>query len=146
MVCLGNICRSPMAEGILRFHIEKSGKKIIVDSAGTADFHTGNSPDQRAVITLKSRGIDISGLEARPFREDDFDKFDLIYAMDTSNLNHIKSLARNESDLKKVTLIMDSIYPGKNKSVPDPYYGDVSDFEKVYDLLNQASEEIIRKL
>lgn len=146
MVCLGNICRSPMAEGVLRFHIEHSGKKAIVDSAGTADFHIGEMPDYRAVKTLQSKGIDISGLEARQFKKNDFDEFDFIYVMDTSNLQNVLALARNHQDKNKVSLLLDALHPGMNKSVPDPYYGDISGFEEVYNLIDKASREIINRL
>jgi protein-tyrosine phosphatase len=135
-----------MAEGILRNRIEEAGLKAIVDSAGTADYHVGEPPDFRAIHTLKSKGIDISGLAARQFTERDFDEFDLIFAMDSSNLNNILSLARTESDKEKVHLILDSITPGMNRSVPDPFYGDLNGFENVYQLLDQATTEIIRKM
>lgn len=146
MVCLGNICRSPMAEGILRAHIEESGIKAIVDSAGTSGYHSGESPDFRAVRTLKKKGIDISGLSARQFTVQDFDDFDYIFAMDSSNLMNILNLARNEEDKSKVHLVMNIADPGKNQSVPDPYYGGMDGFEDVYQMLDKASKEILRKL
>lgn len=146
MVCLGNICRSPMAEGILRAHIEESGIKAIVDSAGTSGYHSGENPDFRAVRTLKKKGIDISGLSARQFTVQDFDDFDYIFAMDSSNLMNILNLARNEADKAKVHLVMNVAEPGKNQSVPDPYYGGMDGFEDVYQMLDKASKEILRKL
>ncbi len=143
MVCLGNICRSPMAEGILRDHIEKAGLKVIVDSAGTSGYHSGEAPDFRAVRTLKKKGIDISGLSARLFTVTDFDDFDYIYVMDTSNLINVLNLARNEDDKKKVILIMNEVSPNKNQSVPDPYYGGIEGFEEVYTMLDHASKIIL---
>lgn len=146
MVCLGNICRSPMAEGILRKHIENAGIKAIVDSAGTADYHTGEPPDLRAVATLREKGIDISGLSARQFSVRDFDEFDIIYVMDSSNLNNVLSIARNDQDRAKVQLILNLINPGMNRTVPDPFYDDISGFESVYKLLDQVSAAIVSQL
>ena len=146
MVCLGNICRSPMAEGILRSHVERAGLKVIVDSAGTSGYHAGSAPDFRAVRTLKKNGIDISGLSARQFTVDDFDNFDFIYVMDTSNLINVLNLARNEEDKKKVILIMNEANPNKNQSVPDPYYGGIEGFEEVYTMLDQASTIILSRI
>lgn len=143
MVCLGNICRSPMAEGILRSHIERAGLKAIVDSAGTSGYHAGEAPDFRAVRTLQKKGIDISGLSARQFTVGDFDLFDLIYVMDTSNYMNVLSLARNEEDKKKVHLIMNEVSPDRNQSVPDPYYGGIEGFEEVFNMLDKASTVII---
>jgi len=146
MVCLGNICRSPMAEGILRKAIEKSGARVIVDSAGTSGYHSGEAPDFRAVRVLQKKGIDISGLAARQFTVHDFDEFDFIFVMDSSNMMNVLNLARNEEDRKKVILIMNEVEPGLNRSVPDPYYGNLDGFEEVYEMLTKASEAIIRKL
>ena len=146
MVCLGNICRSPMAEGVLRARIEQAGKKAIVDSAGTSDYHIGESPDFRAIRTLEKRGIDISGLSARQFTVKDFDDFDFIYAMDASNLMNILSLARSDDDRQKVSLILNESHPGSNRSVPDPYYGGMEGFDEVYTLLNDVSTIILGKL
>jgi protein-tyrosine phosphatase len=146
MVCLGNICRSPMAEGILRARIEESGKKVMVDSAGTSDYHTGESPDYRAIRTLEKRGIDISGLGARQFTVKDFNVFDHIFAMDASNMMNILSMARNDDDRKKVALILNVSHPDSNRSVPDPYYGGMEGFEEVYQMLDEASLKILSTL
>jgi protein-tyrosine phosphatase len=135
-----------MAEGVLRARIEQAGKKAIVDSAGTSDYHIGESPDFRAIRTLEKHGIDISGLSARQFTVKDFDDFDFIYAMDASNLMNILSLARNDDDRKKVSLILNESYPGSNRSVPDPYYGGMEGFNEVYSLLNDVSTLILGKL
>lgn len=146
MVCLGNICRSPMAEGILRAKLAQAGKRAIVDSAGTSDYHVGETPDYRAIKTLLEKKIDISGLAGRQFTASDFDEFDFIYAMDASNYNNIVALARNENDKNKVMLIMNMVEPNSNLSVPDPYFGNNDGFEKVYKMLEDASDKIIEKL
>lgn len=146
MVCLGNICRSPMADGLLRDKVSKEGLDVIVDSAGTASYHVGNSPDNRMRATAKSFGVNIDGLRARQFVTSDFDKFDLIYAMDESNKSNILRLARNENDARKVKLILNEIYPGENMSVPDPYYGGDQGFIDVYDMLDRATDKIINDL
>lgn len=146
MVCLGNICRSPMAEGLMREKITKYNLEAEVDSAGFEAFHTGEPPDARAIRTLKNHGIDISKQRARLFRRQDFDDFDKIYVMDHSNMLDVKSLARTKSDLAKVDFIMNTAYPGSNQPVPDPYYDGVSGFTTVFEMLDKATEAIARKL
>jgi protein-tyrosine phosphatase len=147
MVCLGNICRSPLAEGVLRHKLEEAGiKNIRVDSAGTSDYHVGDCPDSRSAKNAKSHGIDISKLRGRQFSEKDFDDFDLIYVMDASNYNNVIALARNESDKEKVDLLLNAKWPGKNIAVPDPYYGSGDGFEKIFQLVEQACDEIVKKL
>lgn len=142
MVCLGNICRSPMAEGIMRSKIEKYQMDAIVDSCGTANYHVGESPDYRAQQTIKKHQGDISQLRGRQFSMADFDAFDFIFAMDESNYQNILRLARNENDRKKVELILNRVYPHENIPVPDPYYGGTSGFENTYKLLDLACEKI----
>ncbi len=144
MVCLGNICRSPMAEGILRTKAEQKGLAVEVDSCGTADYHVGENPDPRSVEKSKEHNIDISSLCGRQFSVEDFDYFDIILTMDSQNYRDIQKLARDEKDLQKVKLILDYLYPGEDKGVPDPYYGEDDGFEKVFQLLDQASEAFIR--
>ncbi|MEM9679763.1 MAG: low molecular weight protein-tyrosine-phosphatase [Bacteroidota bacterium] len=144
MVCLGNICRSPLAHGILESKLNDS--QYIVDSAGTAAYHVGQSPDHRSIEVAKQHGIDISHQRARQFIAEDFEQFDLIYAMDQSNYNNIISLTANPSDIQKVKLILDENYDIINKNVPDPYYGDFSDFEYVFELLNSTCGKIVDKL
>jgi len=134
MVCLGNICRSPLAEGILQDKLKSTHVKV--DSAGTASYHIGSSPDHRSIEVAANNRIDISKQKARAFKTTDFDEFDHIYAMDSQNVADILDKARNEEDEQKVQLIL------KSKDVPDPYYGDIKDFEYVYALLNDACEEI----
>jgi len=144
MVCLGNICRSPLAEGILRSKLPKDSYTI--DSVGTANYHIGNSPDTRSVAVAKKYGIDISNLKGRQFSVNDFDNFDLIYAMDESNYNNIIKLARNEEDIKKVKFILNEIYPNQNYSVQDPYYGGESGFENIFKILDEACSIIANNL
>ena len=146
MVCLGNICRSPLAEGILRSKTEKLGLTVFVDSAGTSNYHIGEHPDKRAIANAKKHGIDISKLKARQFKPEDFDKFDLIFAMDESNYSNVISHARNEDDIKKVELILNRIIPKNNSSVPDPYFGGEEGFEHVFQLLDKACEYIANSL
>jgi protein-tyrosine phosphatase len=146
MVCLGNICRSPMAEGVFRNRVEKAGRRIIVDSCGTSDYHVGQVPDYRAVKTLQRHGIDISGLAARQFKVEDFDNFDHIFVMDASNLMNILALTRNQQDKDKVSLLLEEVYPGENRSVPDPYFGGIDGFNEVYQILDKAAVKFIDKI
>ncbi|MCL4135833.1 UNVERIFIED_CONTAM: hypothetical protein GTU68_000877 [Idotea baltica] len=143
MVCLGNICRSPLAEGILKSKLSNS---FIVDSAGTANYHTGNSPDKRSIAVARKYGLDISNLTGRQFSVSDFDSFDLIYVMDESNYKNVVKLARNNDDVKKVKMILNEVYPNQNYDVPDPYYGGDDGFENVYKMLDEACEIIAQDL
>ena len=146
MVCLGNICRSPLAEGILQAKVNSKGLHIKVDSAGTGGWHVGQGPDHRAVAIANKYGIDISQQQARQFSSTDFEAFDIIYAMDGSNLSDIVSLANSNEDIGKVLLILNEINPKENRPVPDPYYGGGDGFEKVYQLLDEACEMITKKI
>ena len=144
MVCLGNICRSPLAEGILRHkaaHLE-----VETDSAGTSAYHVGDAPDPRSIKTGRKYGINISDLRGRQFIPDDFDRFDKIYVMDSSNMQNVLRLARNDADKKKVEFILNEIDPGKNLEVPDPYYGGDRGFDNVYEMLDRATDNIIKKI
>jgi protein-tyrosine phosphatase len=143
MVCLGNICRSPLAEGILR---SKLSDKFFIDSAGTGGWHAGELPDKRSIEIAKRKGLDITNQRARKFTIKDFSKFDLIYAMDNSNLKDILQLAPDENAKKKVHLILNEMYPNENKDVPDPYYGLNDGFEKVYNMLDEACNAIAKKI
>ncbi|MGB0879793.1 MAG: low molecular weight protein-tyrosine-phosphatase [Polaribacter sp.] len=143
MVCLGNICRSPLAEGILQ---SKISLEVFVDSAGTAAYHIGNLPDKRSIEVAKKHGIDITHQRARKFTIQDFDVFDVIYAMDESNYQNILALSRNKDDAKKVKMILNEIHPTKNQNVPDPYYGGNQGFENVYNMLDEACEIIAKNL
>ena len=143
MVCLGNICRSPLAEGIMRV---KLSKDFIVDSAGTGGWHAGELPDKRSISTAKNRGLDITSQRARQFKISDFDTFDYIYVMDNSNYKDVIALAPNEEAKSKVKLILNEIFPGENVDVPDPYYGGQDGFENVFNMLNEACDVIAGKL
>ena len=138
MVCLGNICRSPLGEGILKSKVPE--EKFIIDSAGTASYHIGSPPDIRSIKVAKDNNIDISKQRARAFRSDDFQKFDIIYAMDSQNFNDLISMSKSKEEMMKVKLILE------NKNVPDPYYGDISDFKNVFKLLDKVCDQISREL
>lgn len=146
MVCLGNICRSPLAEGILRDKAEKLNLDINIDSAGTSNYHIGQHPDNRTVLNAKQHGIDISKLKGRQFQVDDFDKFDTIFVMDSSNYSDVISLARDENDKRKVELILNRVYPNSNMAVPDPYFGGEQGFETVFILLEKACDVIAHSM
>lgn len=146
MVCLGNICRSPMADGLLRQKVKDLNLDVVVDSAGTSNFHIGEAPDSRMRQTAKSLGFPIDNLSARQFTQKDYEEFDLIYAMDQSNLSNMLKLARNESDKKKVKLILNESHPNSNMEVPDPYYGGEQGFTDVFNLLDEATDVIIKNI
>ncbi|HAO14204.1 MAG TPA: protein-tyrosine-phosphatase [Tenacibaculum sp.] len=143
MVCLGNICRSPLAEGILASKIVS--KNIIIDSAGISGYHAGEHPDKRSIKIAEKKGLDISKQRSRKFILDDFEKFDLIYAMDENNFQDLITLARNENEIKKVKLILKEVSNNKILNVPDPYYGGDQGFEKVFEMLNEVCEVIASK-
>lgn len=144
MVCLGNICRSPLAEGILS---EKSKHLIVeVDSAGTAGYHIGSLPDSRSIEIAKKYNIDLSNQRARQFNRRDFDYFDIIYAMDTNNYAHLIALAESEKERKKIRMILNELNTDSFESVPDPYYGGANGFEKVYNMLDKACDKIVDKI
>lgn len=143
MVCLGNICRSPLAEGILKSKVNSND--VFVDSAGTAAYHVGNLPDERSIAVAKKYGIDITNQKARKFTIEDFTNFDVIYAMDKSNYQNIIALSSSDGELAKVKMILNESQPNKNYSVPDPYYGGTSGFENVYRMLDDACEVIAGK-
>ena len=143
MVCLGNICRSPLAEGILQ---SKVGEGVIVDSAGTAGYHVGNLPDERSIDIANKNKIDLTNQRARKVTQSDFEEYDYIYAMDKENYDNLKAMAKNDFQRSKVILIMDELYPNKNIDVPDPYYGGDHGFAHVYDMLDKATDKILEKL
>ena len=144
MVCLGNICRSPLAEGILK--AKTNHLDVVVDSAGTAAYHVGEQPDIRSIEIANKYGIDLTSQRARQFSVNDFDKFDKIYAMDSSNYANIISLARDEKDRNKVDVILNESNPKSFQSVPDPYYGGENGFQDVYEMLEDACDIITQKL
>lgn len=144
MVCLGNICRSPLAEGILQAKLQST--QVVIDSAGTAAYHVGQLPDVRSIEVARKHGIDITNQRARKFIVEDFDKFDFIFAMDHSNYKNLKELARNTHDKEKIHLILNALDLDANHEVPDPYYGDEDSFEMVFNMLDEACEGIIAKI
>lgn len=144
MVCLGNICRSPVAEGIMKQKAIDYGIEIFVDSAGTSGWHEGSAPDERSSSNALKHGIDIRSQKSRPFKKEDFEKFDLIFAMDHSNYNNLVNICP-VPHLNKVKMILNESHPGKNKAVPDPYYT-TDGFEEVFQLLDEACETIAKKI
>lgn len=144
MVCLGNICRSPLAEGILKSKVNTSN--IFVDSAGTGNYHIGGLPDKRSIDVAQKYLIDITDQRCRQFSVEDFDKFDLIYVMDNSNRRDVLSLARNKSDELKVKMILNELFPNENVDVPDPYTGGLNGFEQVFNMLDKACTKVAEKL
>jgi protein-tyrosine phosphatase len=144
MVCLGNICRSPLAEGILASKLPKD--KFVVDSAGTGHWHIGKQPDDRSIATAKKNGLDISNQRGKHFNSKYFDEFDYIYVMDNSNYEDVIFLAKTEEQKAKVKLILDVLFPGENVDVPDPYYGLQNGFDIVYEMLDEATDMLAKKL
>jgi len=144
MVCLGNICRSPLAEGILKSKLIT--KDIQIDSAGTGSYHVGELPDPRSIAVAKNNGINITDQRARKFVVEDFDNFDLIYVMDAYNYDAVMKLARNEADKAKVDFILNAVFPNENLDVPDPYSGGDYGFKNVFKMLDEACEIIAKKI
>lgn len=144
MVCLGNICRSPLAEGILASKLPS--EKFYVDSAGTGIWHVGKQPDERSIATAKKNGIDISNQRGKHFNASFFEKYDYIYVMDGSNYDDVIQLAKTEEHKNKVSLILDDLFPGDNVDVPDPYYGLQNGFDLVYEMLDEATDILSKKL
>jgi protein-tyrosine phosphatase len=145
MVCLGNICRSPLADGLLLRKIKERQLNFTVDSAGTANYHIGKAPDLRMIKTAASHGTPIDFLRARQFTAQDFQHFDLILVMDKSNYQNVIRLASSNEEINKVNFLLDYLYPGQAAEVPDPYYGTQKDFEEVYELLDKATDALIQK-
>lgn len=146
MVCLGNICRSPLADGLLRKKVAEEGLNVEVDSAGTAAYHVGNPPDIRMQATAKSKGCPIDNLRARQFVVEDYDRFDRIYVMDQSNKRNVLSLARDAQDEAKVEMLLNLSHPNMDLEVPDPYYGGDQGFLEVYNLVDEATDVLINEL
>lgn len=144
MVCLGNICRSPLAEGILKSKLPKD--LFYIDSAGTGDYHIGSLPDKRSIKVAEKYDLDISDQRGRQFTVTDFDKFDIIYVMDSSNYENVVSLARNDKDIEKIKMILNEIYPDQNYDVPDPYTGGIQGFDSTFKMLDEACNEIAKAL
>ncbi|NQW37107.1 MAG: low molecular weight phosphotyrosine protein phosphatase [Flavobacteriales bacterium] len=144
MVCLGNICRSPLAEGLLKSKLDTS--KYFVDSAGTGSWHIGHQPDKRSIAVADKHNLDISDQRGRQFSEVDFDNFDIIYAMDINNYEDLREMAKSDKDTQKVKLLLDILFPGENMDVPDPYTGGMFQFEQVYDILDKATTQLANQL
>jgi protein-tyrosine phosphatase len=144
MVCLGNICRSPLAEEILRSKVNPT--EVEVDSAGTSNYHVGEKPDKRSIDVGEKHGLDLTHQRARQFSVSDFDDFDQIFVMDSQNYQNVVKLARTDADVAKVELISNVLHPGQNRPVPDPYYGGDDGFERVFHMLDNACELIAEKL
>ena len=145
MVCLGNICRSPLAEGILQDKAWKAGLNWSVDSAGTNGYHTGEAPHHLSIKVATLNGIDISKQRSRKFTAADFDQYDKIYAMADDVLDDMKRIAKKSFDENKVDLLLNELYPGQNRDVPDPWYGPEAGYHDVFTLIDKACEQIINK-
>ena len=145
MVCLGNICRSPLAEGILQEKIKKAGLNWEVDSAGTNGYHVGEQPHHLSQKVAKLRGIDISCQRCRRFVKEDFERFDKIYAMAGDVIEEIKWISKDKYNGKKGELLLNEVYPGKNRDIPDPWYGTEKGYHEAYDLIAEACDAIIKK-
>lgn len=144
MVCLGNICRSPLAEGLLQSKLPRD--RFVVDSAGTGSWHVGSPPDKRSVAVARLNGLDISSQRGRQFSISDFEEQDYIYVMDASNYRDVLDLAPHDDARAKVKMILEELFPGENVDVPDPYFGLENGFNSVYSMLNEACEVIAQRL
>ena len=144
MVCLGNICRSPLAEGILASKLPTD--KFTIDSAGTGNWHVGHCPDKRSIAIAKKHGIEIQNQKGRQFHLSDFKNFDIIYAMDNSNFNDLIKLAPDDIAKSKVKLILNELFENENVDVPDPYFGTENGFAQVYTMLDEVCDAIKKKL
>ena len=144
MVCLGNICRSPLAEGLLKSKVNP--KEVDVDSAGTGNYHIGDLPDHRSIATARKHNLDITEQRGRQLTKQDLDYFDYIFVMDNSNYRDAISLANSEEEKAKIKLILNEIFPGENVDVPDPYHGGDQGFENVYQMLDESTAKIAEKL
>lgn len=144
MVCLGNICRSPLAEGLLTSKLPSD--TFFVDSAGTGNYHVGKQPDKRSIDTAYKNGLDISNQKARQFSTNDFEEFDYIFVMDNDNYKDVIKLAKTEEQKNKVDLILNQLFPKENVDVPDPYYGLQNGFDMVYNMLDETCDILAKKL
>ena len=145
MVCLGNICRSPLAEGVLQHKAKQAGLHWLIDSAGTNGYHIGEAPHRLSQKVAKLNGIDICTQRARQFVKEDFERFDKLYAMADDVLDDMKRIARHQFDPAKADLLLNELYPGQNLSVPDPWYGTEPGYHDVYKMINEACDKIIEK-
>lgn len=145
MVCLGNICRSPLAEGILQKKADELSLSWQIDSAGTNGYHVGEAPHRLSQKVAQLNNVDISSQRARRFTADDFSNFDKIYAMADDVIDEMKRIAKNKFDATKVELLMNEIYPGKNLDIPDPWYGPEPGYHEVFEMIDKACDTIIEK-
>ena len=145
MVCLGNICRSPLAEGVLQHKAWKAGLQWSVESAGTGAWHTGEPPHHLSIKVAKHKGVDISKQRARQFVKEDFLNYDFIYVMDSSNYIDVKQMSGKLWKEDKVDLLLNELYPGENRAVPDPWYGKEDGYYTVYEMIDRACDKIIEK-
>jgi protein-tyrosine phosphatase len=145
MVCLGNICRSPLAEGILQQKAWDAGYNWSVESAGTGNWHAGEPPHHLSQKVAALHQIDISRQRARQFVKEDFERFDFIYVMDSSNYNDVKHMSGRFWKPEKIDLLLNELYPGENRGVPDPWFGKEDGYHQVFDLLARACDNIIQK-
>ena len=145
MVCLGNICRSPLADGLLREKVQRLNLDVFVDSAGTSNHHFDQAPDVRMRATAREKGLNIDDLRARQFTTADFKNFDLIFVMDKSNYSNVISLAKSDEEKVKVHLMLNELHPNQDLEVPDPYFGGDQGFIDVYNLLDDATNALIEK-
>lgn len=141
MICLGNICRSPLAQGILEKKVKEQNLDWIVDSAGTASYHSGELPDSRSIQIAKENGINITNQRSRKVTIKDFSEFDLILAMDASNYNNLRKQTKTEIENDKIKMILNYAHPGENRQVPDPYYE--GGFDRVFHMLEEACNQLI---
>lgn len=145
MVCLGNICRSPLAEGILQHKAWKAGLQWSVESAGTGNWHIGEPPHQLSTKVAKLNGVDISKQRARQFVKEDFLNYDFIYVMDSSNYNDVKKMSGSLFDATKIDLLLNALHPGENRSVPDPWFGEEDGYHEVFALIERACDKVMEK-
>lgn len=143
MVCLGNICRSPIAEGILQHKVSEAGLNWVVESAGTNGYHTGEPPHHLSIKVAKLNNIDITNQRSRKFIAEDFEQYDKIYAMAGDVIDDMKRIAKNKFDTQKTDLLLNELFPQQNKDVPDPWYGPEKGYHDVYELIDKACEKII---
>lgn len=144
-VCLGNICRSPLAEAAMRAAAERAGIDVAVDSAGTGEWHVGRAPDRRSQAVAAHHGIDISGYKARQVRAADFRSFDHLLALDPQNLRDLRAIAPRDATAR-LSLLMDHVAGRQGEGVPDPYYGDAADFERVWDDVTAAANALVAQI
>ena len=145
MVCLGNICRSPLAEGILQHKVNEAGLSWKVESAGTNSYHIGEPPHHLSQKVAQLNGINICDQRARRFKPSDLEEYDLLYAMSKDVIDDMKSMAGNNWQQEKVKLLMDELHPGQQKDVPDPWYGPEPGYHEVYKMIEAACDKILKK-